>query len=167
MQNAPIWKEIIGLLCPKDYGLFDEVNLAAEDPEGYFEEYQQELNERGIEDPGGISVWLAMIDGLLSRRCLVEVDFKASTQEMATSLEELAICREKKIDFSSLVASKANGDELLAITAALLEKHDLALGAPSLDSDSWPLVVIPTTASPRIMELAIKLGEKVTFFGPI
>jgi hypothetical protein len=161
MQLATVWKDLIGILCPKDYGLFDEVNLAAEDPAGYFEEYQQELSERGIENAGEISVWLALIDGLLSRRCLVEVDKQGDARDIATGLAELSVCRDGRVDLSAINDLTERGTALLGQVNKLLKKHDLTLGVMSLDSDSWPLVVIPASALTRAQGFAKKLSEEI------
>lgn len=164
MQDSPVWKEIIGFLCPKDYGLFEEVNLAAEDPEGYFEEYRAELGERGIEDPSGITPWLAMVDGLISRKCLVEVDLKVDPADLRIALSELSIARERRIDLQPLVGSDVSGEPLLHIAGQVVGTYNLGLHALDISSDSWPLVLLPLEHNRRLAELVKRLGATATSF---
>lgn len=161
MKLPSTWKDLIGLICPKDYGLFEEVNLAAEDPAGYFEEYQQELSERGIDNAAEVSVWLALIDGLLSRRCLVEVDKQAGAQDLVSALSELSVCRESRLELGPIGELGSKGTVLLADASKLLEKHDLSIGVMELDSDSWPIVVVAKASLLRARDIAAKLSHEI------
>jgi hypothetical protein len=161
MKLPSTWKDLIGLIYPKDYGLFEEVNLAAEDPAGYFEEYQQELSERGIENAAEVSIWLALIDGLLSRRCLVEVEKQAGAQDLVSALSELTVCRESRVELGPIGELTSKGTALLAEASNLLGKYNLAIGVMELDSDSWPIVVIPKVSLLRAREIAAKLSHEI------
>lgn len=166
MTQLQTWKELVDILCPRGAGLFEEVTLAIEDPDGYFEEFHEELSGRGIDDASGVSPWLALIDGLQSRGCLAEVDWREEAAEVVVALEELSICRDKRVDLESLAERAEQPETLLPEIAELLDQYELALGSPYLDSDSWPLVVFPKGRIPEVERLVATLKEKLSIVVP-
>jgi hypothetical protein len=95
-------REIGTVLCPGDKTLLSEVLLAARQPTEYLKKFNDELFERGIEDFKEVDYWLALIDGLARRKCLIDVDWKNSGEDLAWNLNQLQITSQKDLNWKLL-----------------------------------------------------------------
>lgn len=165
MRNEETWKSLCNQLYPRDAGLTAEVNLALADPEGYYEEFQEELANRGIDDASSVTAWLALVDGLTRRNSLAEVDWKCDATDLAWNLAQLQICKDKGIEFSIVEKSEEDTEGLLRVAAKQLRDQTLELMALDIDSDSYPLVVVPRESVPHVKRDAKILLQKVDVVG--
>lgn len=141
-----------------------EVLLALTHPEIYMSHFADELEQRGIEDPREVTPWLALVDGLQRRELCVELDWKLGMNDLVWSLSRLRISEERHVDYDSLDASEISGFDALTEAAAYLRPQGLTLAVFDIDSDSYPLVLLPADQLAPIEELAREVGQKVSAF---
>lgn len=161
MTDTILWRDICEHFCPNDQSLFEEVELSLSNPEGYFENFEEALWERGIEVSSSVKPWLALIDGLQSRSYLREFDWKLDAAELALQLERLHACRERSIELNALRTSLETGESLLVEASGALAKHSLGLLFLEMDGDCYPLMPIATERVPRAVILSKRLGETI------
>ena len=154
------WNELCAILCPGDPTLLDEIDLAFRTPARYLQEFSDTLLARGIEEENEVSPWLALVDGLISRQCCNEMDWKIEPGELAWQLNKIESLRDKDQILSPLANSPAVNDDALALASNCLRQHDLALLVMDIDSDSYPLVVAPQNRSSDIQRLSSSLGKR-------
>ncbi|CEP36454.1 MULTISPECIES: DUF6630 family protein [unclassified Halomonas] len=161
MDFESTWGNICRQLCPRDDELVVEVNLALSDPESYFEKYSDDLMERGIEDPSEVTPWIALVDGLTRSASLVELDWKFDAADLVWNLEQLQICKANAIDFSKINESDEYSEDLFKLVAIVLDSYSMNLIILDIDSDSYPLMVIPRDSVGQVKRSAQALMQKV------
>lgn len=161
MEKLNTWKALSQALCADNSGLTEEIELSIANPQKYFEKFEEELFGRGIEQPAGVSPWLALVDGLARRGYLHEFDCKFDAGEVVWQLERLQPCTKRGIDFSNLPEnSQAVGEGLLSAAARLLGNNSLSLMSLDIDSDSYPVIPVLTDQVPPIQTLLAILGQQ-------
>lgn len=161
MEFESTWENICRQLCPQNDELVNEVNLAFSDPESYFEKYSDDLMERGIENSTEVTPWLALVDGLARSASLVELDCKFDAADLVWNLEQLQICKANAIDFSQISNSDEYSEELFTLVARELDGYSMNLIILDIDSDSYPLMVIPRDSVDQVRRSAQALRQKV------
>ncbi|KMM75748.1 hypothetical protein ACP93_09800 [Xanthomonas sp. NCPPB 1128] len=153
------WMSICDTLAPEDHGLRDDVALAIEAPSRYLQQFEDPLFERGIEEPHQVSPWLALVDGLISRGLCTEVDWKVDAADLAHALGELRPLAGMRDVLSPLAASQTRNEEALTLAARCLQVQSMALLHLDIDSDSYPLLVVPADRRDAVLRMAEALGE--------
>lgn len=166
MVHEYYWDEICEHLCPGDGSLCQDVKLSITNPQSYLEKFDDALWERGIEDSSFIQPWLALIDGLISRGYVCEMDWKLDPNELAFQLEQLHPCKSRNILLSSLRDSTEVGDELLLIAATELRDHSLELLFLEIDGDCYPLSVVPSAKIAEVLRLSRLLKQNAAIYAP-
>lgn len=149
-------------LSPDDRSLGEEVQLAVDRPDDYVRAYHERLNWRGIEAPIPALPWIALVDGLMARDRLCEIDWKEPPGDVTSNLDRLAALRpEQPGRWTWLAGAEWQGklpeDFLPAIGKHLLEKG-MALITLDIDSDSYPLMILPADRVQESQRLAALAG---------
>lgn len=164
MTNAATWRRICALICPDDPSLAKDVEQAFGEPVSYFAIHEDQLWERGIDAPSGVDPWLALVDGLIERKLAHEFDWKIEKAEIHHQLKQLRLGRGPLDSFPNLSASSAEGEPLFAAAAQDLLRANLALMWFDIDSDSYPVVVVPANLAADLQNLARALGYSINGF---
>jgi hypothetical protein len=140
--------EIIELarhLMAADPSLAEEVRLALVNPDEYVQLFQKELNRRGIENPRSDLPWIALVSGLANRGRLRELDWKEAPEDVAWKIDHLLSDRPMQPDRWAWLAEWEDKlpHELLPAIAARLAPEGLAVVTLDIDSDSYPMMVVP------------------------
>jgi len=154
------WTSICDTVAPEDHDLGDDVALAVEAPALYLQRFEDPLFERGIEAPHQVSPWLALVDGLISRGWCTEVDWKVDAADLAHALGELRPLAGMRNVLSPLAASQTRNEEALTLAARCLHAQGMALIHLDIDSDSYPLLVVPADRGEATRRMAEALGER-------
>lgn len=163
-MNANDWHQLCAHLCPNDASLAHDVELARANPQAYFERFEQTLYERGIEEAAAVRPWLALVDGLMARGWLCELDWKLEAAELAGQLERLAASKASQVQLGALRQSPAVGEALLEVAGHELAAHELGLLVFDIDSDSYPMMPVPNGRLACTLELMARLGERAMTF---
>jgi predicted DNA-binding WGR domain protein len=171
-DNAAPLFELATLLARRDSkGLVTELGLAVEDPLAYYDRFAKRLAERGIGSPDRDFrkkvPWLALVDGLMSRESLVEIDWREEPGDAAPRLRTIADVGKKWWRWVDELGEVATAD-FLTECARRLGAEKLVLAEIDLGSDSYPLVVYSAKLDAQVRSLAAKWKKlgfgKVTYF---
>ncbi|MEG0938559.1 DUF6630 family protein [Comamonas sp.] len=145
-----------------------EVQLALIQSDQYFSRFANDLTQRGIDSPQEVSAWLALVDGLQRREQNVELDWRLDLDELISSLSQLRTVKELGLVFDDLMAddaaSEMAGEDALGKAAIWLRSKGLALVCMDIDSDSYPLMLLPLERVDAIKVLAERVGQKLMQF---
>ena len=147
-------------LAKKDpAGLEKELRLAVDRPSAYFTRYRNRLDDRGIEGPDDTYATtlplLALIDGLIARKSLAEIDWREEPEDALSELKKVHGGLLSKHDFSwGKSAAGMRTDAFLAEAARRFSRDGVQLAIVDMRSDSYPLVVFPVRAKAQIEALA-------------
>jgi predicted DNA-binding WGR domain protein len=148
-----------------DRALLDEIELASSSPAAYLERFSERLGERGIHAVRADLGWFALIDGLMARAKLAELDVRASPDEVLEALIALdpahrpaawrGYVRECDRALDPLDISSWH---CLTVADRRLRARGLALVYLSIVSDSTPVVVVAVDEVERLGLLARASG---------
>ena len=160
------WHLLCTALCKAmDYydvdGLWAEVVLALEQPGAYFAQFEDDLGNRGIEDAAYVTTWLALVDGLQRRDLNVEMDWKMGVEELVLSLATLRMAVQHSLRFGSLASGSSFGEEALMQTSAWLRAQGMALVSLDIQSDCYPLSLVPVADVEILEPLVKRVGERL------
>ncbi|MCP2039524.1 hypothetical protein L1281_000089 [Neisseria sp. HSC-16F19] len=142
-----------------------EIRLADTEPHAYFSRFEDALCQRGIEEAAEVSPWLALVDALERCGVLTECDWKIDGEELAHRLQKLMKRHHCNPDDSRLQALAAQKLAPIGTFApairTLLASHDLTLAFLDIDSDSYPLVLLPDTQLAAAQQLAAQCRKRI------
>ncbi|GAA0707402.1 DUF6630 family protein [Dokdonella soli] len=144
--------------------LCEEVLLAARDPATYFERFEDDLLQRGIEEPERVSFWLALVDGLQRRGALWSFDWKDQADNLAAAMQMLAQRRGAELDWQPLAS---RGDEYGATSSfadaiqQILQPAELVAVWLDTESDEYPVCLIEARQVDKLRGLAQQLGQRI------
>jgi hypothetical protein len=165
MNHITIWAALCEQLCPGDISLRIDVQLSISDPQGYLEKFDEALSNRGIEESSQVQPLLALVDGLISRGYLSELDWKFDAGELAYQLEQLQPCKALNVQLLLTRSSNETGDTLLTLAATELEQYSLVLLFLEIDGDCYPLLTLPLHRLSETLRLSQLLKLSATFYG--
>jgi hypothetical protein len=154
--------ELARYLLADDASLIDEVQLAIDRPNDYVGRFQERLSERGIHKPQDDLPWIALVDGLMARGRLDEIDYRGTWDEVQSAM---VVLTGRKEDWAWLAAPEwhdKQAHEMIPVIEARLSRKGLALVAINILSDSYPLMVLPLDRVEEAGRLAQLAG-----YGPI
>jgi hypothetical protein len=148
------------LLSGDDASLVEEITLAIERPGDYAGRFAETLKWRGITRRNFVArklPWIALVDGLIARERLREIDWRAHGHELADALGVIA----RDQDWRWVAADEwrdKTADERLAEIETRLAPEGRALVAVDIGGDCYPLMVLPTATLADARTLARRAG---------
>jgi hypothetical protein len=168
---------------PEDPSLRDEVLLAVTEPDSYRTQFHWRLIDRGIDeeyetDEGAFDPtesdavldlpWIALIDGLMERGRLVELDWKEAPDEVMTAIDHLLAGQPAEPERWTWVDlahwEQADTESFLLAIAERLREQGRILACFSLSSDSYPLTIIDAPRFAELHQLAERTGYSLEDF---
>jgi len=152
--------ELARWLMAADPSLAEEVHLALVSPDEYVRRFQQPLHRRGIENPRSDLPWIALVNELQERGRLHELDWKEAPEDVAWKTDHMLPDRAMRPDRWAWLAQWEDKlpHELLSAIAAHLAEEGLAVLTIDIDSDSYPLMVLPVGQVEECQRLAQVAG---------
>ncbi|QXE38384.1 hypothetical protein KQY30_33260 [Streptomyces sp. GMY02] len=167
--------ELAELLAPGRPAVTEEVLLAYEDPETYVRTHAGRLDERGIDEPVDDLAWIALVDALTAQGLLAEVDWKESGEEIrrqVRALESRPATDPWSLASNANKADEADEAEALDTYAFLTHYGALhldvgtALAVLDIESDCYPLVLLPAARAAELTPLARRAGFAAAVLRP-
>ncbi len=154
---------IAELLAPDVPDVADRVVGAHDDPLAYVQAHAEQLALRGIREPRPNLSWIALVDALDDHGLCAEVDWKEMWEGVIAPLRRL---RSWPTQPDALAwADPANTEyddlptlEFLRLAGDRLRRAGTALAVVDIDSDCYPLVLVPVTRAKELIDLATIAG---------
>ncbi len=148
---------IATLLAPDSPEVATLVYHAHTDPEGYLQAHADRLDERGIDEAEPELAWIAMVNALTDHGLLAEVDWKEAPEDIAAQLRELRSSPEPAawtwFDDTDLPTY-----DFLELAGTKLRETGTALAVLDIESDCYPLVLLPADRADELVSLATAAG---------
>lgn len=153
------------LSCDAEEQIFSEVSLAIENPEAYFEKFEDRLDERGIDSPIEQLAWISLVDALLDQDLAYEIDWKETGLYICDVVDEL-LDRKKMECVSWEKFEDGEFDELptsefLNEVSKKLKEKGISLACLDIESDCYVLITVPSSDIDEIKKLAQEAGYKI------
>ena len=146
----------------------ERLALVLRDPAAYQTQFEEELEERGIEAalPAQELRDLALLDALLSEELLWESDWKDAAADLVYGINETLTQQKRTVRLAEPASGRATvaGPEALDIVQDLAEPAGLAVVLFTLDTDSYALSVVADAQAEEARQLAKELGFGVTVY---
>ncbi|MFE4830589.1 hypothetical protein [Streptomyces sp. NPDC056672] len=171
--TAEALAELAELLAPGRPAVAEEVLFAYDDPEAYVRTYARRLEDRGIDEPTDDLAWIALVDALTARGLLAEVDWKEDGEEIRRQVRAL----ESRPSVDPWTLSDGGGtdaadDAEARDTFAFLSHYGrlhleagTALAMLDINSDCYPLVLLPGARAAELTALARRAGFLASVLG--
>jgi predicted DNA-binding WGR domain protein len=145
--------------------LIEEVELASSAPETYVTRFSERLEGRGIRTVRPELAWFALIDGLLARRLMTEIDWKESSEEVMEHLLPLDPGGKRtpwKAYLRACVAldpaTEPMAADYLDVAGDGLRARGLGLICLEISGDSSPVTILPAAELERALSLVRDAG---------
>jgi hypothetical protein len=154
--------ELASHLMAEDPSLVEEIRLALVSPGEYVSRFQERLRGRSIEKPQSDLPWIALVDGLEDRGRLRELDWKEAPEDVTWKIDHSLPDHPVQADRWAWVAT-AEWEEklphdLLPAIATRLAAEGLTVVTLDIDSDSYPMMVLPVDQVEKCQQLAQLAG---------
>jgi hypothetical protein len=153
--------DLARLLSGDDATLVAEVALASERPRDYIARFAETLRWRGVSTDSYEArelPWIALVDGLIARKLLQEIDWRAHGDELADAMTTIAADEEWGWLASEEWRAKTADERFAAIETRLAPKR-LALVTVDIGGDCYPLMVLPPERLAEAGALARRAGH--------
>lgn len=152
---------IADMLAPGERAVVDQVTSAHDDPEAYVRAHAGRLAERGIDEPEPELAWIALVDALTDHDLLAEVDWKEADADVVDQLRSLRSSPAKPRTWAwwpEHADNELSTYEFLQLAGDRLLENGTALAVLDIDSDCYPLVLLPAERSAELVTLATTAG---------
>lgn len=146
---------IATLLAPDVPDVAARVDHAHTDPEAFLQAHADRLDERGIDEPLPELAWIALVDALTDHGLLAEVDWKEAAEDIVAQLRAL---RSSPQDWTWVTDSDLPTYEFLQLAGQELRGVGTALAVLDIESDCYPLVLLPAARADELVSLATTAG---------
>ncbi|WIX77141.1 hypothetical protein QRX50_37925 [Amycolatopsis carbonis] len=153
------------LLAPSAPQVTERALAAHDDPEAYLRDHADRLDERGIDEPFAGLPWIALVDALTDHGRLAEVDWKEAPDEISGRLLALRSAPAADELWKSLAEIDLPTYEFLETAGKQLLTTGTALAVLDIESDCYPLVLLPATQADDLVTLAAKAGFTAAVYG--
>lgn len=148
---------IAELLAPGEPDIAARTTHAHTDPASYLHTHADQLDERGIDEPIPNLAWIALIDALTDHGYLAEIDWKEAPEEITGQLRALRTNTTHPDTWTHLDTTLHTYD-FLQHTGHHLTTTGTALAVLDLESDCYPLVLLPADRATELVHLATTAG---------
>ncbi|MFE2754090.1 DUF6630 family protein [Actinosynnema sp. NPDC059335] len=156
---------LAALLAPGEPDVARRVVAAHDDPEGYVREHADRLDERGIDEPIPELAWIALVDALADHGLLAEVDWKEAADEIVAQLRDLRSSPAGAWAWADRVAGDLPAYDFLGRAGAELRAAGTTLAVLDIESDCYPLVLLPNADAEELRSLAGATGFTAAVLG--
>lgn len=147
----------------------DSVRAAARqftaDPEGYFTEHEDDLFQRGIEEPDDVTGPVVIIDALGTVDEVAYLDWKSPVDEVVGLLARISRVRDSGVDLEVLIdpgyAHEAPVETVVGWVNVLLAPAGVTVAILDEDSDAYPLIAVPTEQVDALIATADDLEVEI------
>jgi len=163
LRTAPCCLSWRSIFCPTIPHSPSRFAWRSDDPDAYLAQYEDEWQERGIDEAHPDLPWIALADGLRARGWTREIDWKTAIEDILWTLDELAPPQPPNPDrWEGLTDEEAEDDrvpeETLPLAGRRLLAEGLALATNDIDSDGYLLIVLPADRLEEAQRLAKRAG---------
>jgi uncharacterized protein DUF6630 len=170
-NRADEFRKLALLLSEGDESLSADVVLSEIDPLAYVRAHAEELDLRGISDPTDDLPWIALIDGLMNKGKLIELDWK-ERGEMFVKAAIKILKNEKSPEQARGALNSINVQESWKDTYLLnqidqtLAPYGYSIIMIDIYSDCHPIALVRRPSIPAVMETANRIEKgRVLNFG--
>lgn len=156
---------VAAVLAPDTPPVAARVAAAWDDPDAYLREHADRLDERGIDEPVAELAWIALVDALADHGLLAEVDWKEAPAEVVRQLRALRSAPPAERVWTWSERHEAPTAEFLEAAGERLLGTGTALAVLDIESDCYPLVLLPASAADDLVALAAASGFTAEVFG--
>jgi Family of unknown function (DUF6630) len=154
--------EIAALLAPGEPDVAARVTAAHDDPAAYVAEHADQLDGRGIDTVVPDLAWIALVDALADHDLLAEVDWKEAADEVFQQLRQL---RSSPAMPDSWGESDLPTFDFLELTGTRVRDIETRLAVLDIESDCYPLVLVPAALGEQLTSLADAAGFRAHLYG--
>ncbi|MGP5019380.1 DUF6630 family protein [Vreelandella alkaliphila] len=158
--------------------LIERLSLFVNDRRGYFQKYEDDLHERGIESGEDVSIEIALIDGLIEVEKIAYVDHAYEADQSLILLDRLSNSKlsqnecfsqlqdayKKKGEYNA-IGNFMHDEKIGPMPYACIEANGFYLASIDESSDSYPLILVKKDGRVDIEAKAKSLGVNIKFFG--
>ncbi|PWS46475.1 hypothetical protein DKT74_07060 [Streptomyces sp. ZEA17I] len=157
---------IAALLAPAHPSVAEEVLQAHDRPRDYVSAFEDRLDQRGIDEPVENLAWIALIDALHAHGLLAEFDWKEDAHEIRAQLEGLgARPSADPWKLSGVPEPALPTDAFLHACGRRYREVGAALAVLDIESDCYPVAVLPAARAQELTALAAVAGFPVQHLG--
>jgi hypothetical protein len=153
------------LLAPAAPQVPARAAAAHDDPGAYLIEHADRLDDRGIDEPFPGLPWIALVDALDDHGLLAEVDWKEAPDEIAGRQRQLGSAPGADELWTSPGQSELPTYEFLELAGKRLHETGTALAVLDIESDCYPLVLLPAARAGDLVALAEAAGFTAAVLG--
>jgi len=146
------------LLAPDAPQVATLAAAAHDDQEAFLRDHAERLDERGIDEPFELLPWIALVNALADQGLLAEVDWKEAPGEITGLLKGLRSAPIADDVWTSQAGSELPTHEFLAETGTRLHATGTALAVLDIESDCYPLVLLPAARGDDLVTFAAAAG---------
>jgi hypothetical protein len=150
---------VAALLAPDVPEVAGRAAAAHDDPGAYLAAHADQLDERGVDEPIPELAWIALVDALADHDLLAEVDWKEAADEIVGRLQALRSAPPDEA-WARLAESDLPTYEFLVLAGDRLAAAGTALAVLDIESDCYPLVLLPAGRAGELEGLAAAAGFK-------
>jgi hypothetical protein len=149
-------------LVPDDAALLSDLHIACTHFADAVGSYDPLTTEPPDDPFRTLSPWLALVDALKHRKLLIEFDWRTDPEDVLWSfthlIDHLAVHAPFWDWFDPADWHTAYADAQLKAVAAHLHSESYALAYLNIESDSYPVMIIPYNESASLEQLAAEAG---------
>lgn len=150
---------ITALLAPGEPDVAERVLQAHTDPDAYLAAHADRLDERGIDEPIPELAWIALVDALTDHDLLAEFDSKEDSDEIVAQLRGLRSSPSPEAwAWLAIADTEVPTYDFLELAGGELHKTGTALAVLDIESDCYPVVLLPAGRAGELADLATAAG---------
>jgi hypothetical protein len=156
---------VAALLAPDVPQVAEHAVAALDDPGAFVLAHAGRLDERGIDEPFPLLAWIALVDALDDHGLLAEVDWKESAGEISGLLRALRSAPPGDELWTELARIELPTYEFLEAAGNRLHSTGTALAVLDIESDCYPLVLLPAARGDDLTAFAAAAGFTAEVLG--